>query len=143
MRYCHRCRRMTGGNPLYCEHCGCTYDAKLCPRRHLNPRLAQMCSQCGSSDLSIPQPKGPWWFNLVLWLITALAGLFLIGLSFSFIYRAYLLLLNQPGETGTLVPVALVLAGSWLGYIQASTWVGATFRRGLRMSLPARKRNRG
>ena len=62
MKYCYECGRMTGGEPRYCQFCGRTYDVKLCPRRHENPRFAEVCSQCGSRELSTPQPKvSPVW----------------------------------------------------------------------------------
>jgi hypothetical protein len=47
---------MTPGTPLFCNHCGRSFDVKLCPRLHPNPRIAEVCSQCGSRDLSTPQP---------------------------------------------------------------------------------------
>ena len=59
MRYCHNCHKVTTGEPLFCQFCGSTYDAKLCPARHMNPRWATVCSQCGSRDLSTPAPKIP------------------------------------------------------------------------------------
>jgi len=59
MRYCHNCHRLTASKPLFCNNCGCTYDVKLCPRLHVSPRAALICSQCGSRDLSSPHPKVP------------------------------------------------------------------------------------
>ena len=44
MRYCHNCHKTTTGEPLFCHSCGSTYDAKLCPGRHINPRWAQSFS---------------------------------------------------------------------------------------------------
>ena len=29
---------MTAGEPLFCNFCGRSYDLKLCPHRHPNPR---------------------------------------------------------------------------------------------------------
>src|SRR5437868_1194635 len=57
MKYCFECGRMTSGEPLFCNFCGRSYDVKLCPSRHENPRNAEVCSQCGNRDLSTPQPK--------------------------------------------------------------------------------------
>ena len=59
MKYCYHCGHMTAGEPLFCDHCGRSYDVKLCPRLHPNPRGAEVCSQCGSRELSTPQPKIP------------------------------------------------------------------------------------
>ena len=62
MKYCYECGRVTAGEPLFCQFCGRTYNVKLCPRLHVNPRFAEVCSQCGSRDLSTPQPKvSVWW----------------------------------------------------------------------------------
>jgi hypothetical protein len=57
MKYCYHCGRITTGEPLFCMFCGRTYDVKLCPRLHVNARFADCCSQCGSRELSTPQPK--------------------------------------------------------------------------------------
>ena len=66
MKYCFNCNRTTAATPLFCNHCGATYDLKLCPRLHPNPRWAEVCSQCGSRDLSTPQPKVPLWAKVLL-----------------------------------------------------------------------------
>ena len=57
MRYCSQCRRLTAGDPLYCNHCGATYDAKLCPAR--SPRAKSAAGRTyvhpraeGSSQIS-------------------------------------------------------------------------------------------
>jgi len=60
MKYCYNCNRITSGTPLFCNFCARSYNVKLCPRKHSNPRKAEACSQCGSRDLSTPQPKVPW-----------------------------------------------------------------------------------
>ncbi|MGA3197376.1 MAG: zinc ribbon domain-containing protein [Terriglobales bacterium] len=59
MKYCNQCGKMTAGDALYCSHCGRTYDVRLCPRQHVNPRGAEVCSKCGSRELSTPQPAIP------------------------------------------------------------------------------------
>lgn len=57
MRLCTKCYQITVGKPLFCNKCGSSYNVKLCPRLHVNPRAAKVCSECGSKDLSSPQPK--------------------------------------------------------------------------------------
>jgi hypothetical protein len=41
----------------------------------VNPRIAEACSQCGSRDLSVPQPRVP-----VLWQFLAILGQTVSGL---------------------------------------------------------------
>src|SRR4029077_1092644 len=81
MKYCYACGKVTGGEPFFCNFCGRSYDVKLCPRLHLNPRLGEACSQCGSRDLSIPQPKVPLAWRILAFLMQAIAGLLLVLLS--------------------------------------------------------------
>lgn|SRR6185437_2687958 len=59
MKYCNHCGKVTTGEPLYCSTCGRTYDVRLCPRQHVSPRGAEICSKCGSRELSTPQPAIP------------------------------------------------------------------------------------
>jgi RNA polymerase subunit RPABC4/transcription elongation factor Spt4 len=54
MRYCCSCHKFTAGKPQYCQFCGRSYGVKLCPRGHKNPRAANVCSECGSEELSTP-----------------------------------------------------------------------------------------
>jgi hypothetical protein len=77
MRYCHNCHKTTTGEPMFCHFCGFTYDAKLCSARHINPRWAIVCSQCGSRDLSTPAPPVPFWLKPLLLVASLLPGLVL------------------------------------------------------------------
>src|SRR5260370_27169328 len=81
MRYCNQCRRVTTGEPLFCNFCGRSYDLKLCPHRHPNPRTAEVCNQCGSRDLSTPHPRVSLWLAPLLALLSVLPGLVLLALS--------------------------------------------------------------
>src|SRR5690242_1556016 len=69
MRFCNRCRKLTTGNPLFCTFCGSTYDVKLCARMHPNPRHAVVCPQCGSRDMTTPQPRIPVLLRLPVFLL--------------------------------------------------------------------------
>src|ERR1019366_3163906 len=51
------CKKLTAGKPPYCNFCGRTYGVRLCPCGHKNPRVAETCSECGSSELSSPAPQ--------------------------------------------------------------------------------------
>ena len=74
MRYCNQCHRMTAGEPLFCNFCGRSYELKLCPHRHPNPRNAEICSQCGSRDLSTPHPHVALWLAVAIKVLTGLPG---------------------------------------------------------------------
>src|SRR5579872_1559060 len=81
MKYCYSCGRTTPGEPLFCNFCGRSYDAKFCFRLHPNPRFAEACSRCGSRELSTPQPKVPLWWHLAGLLVYLLAGVLLTYIS--------------------------------------------------------------
>lgn len=75
MKYCNECHKLTTGNPLFCTHCGSSYAVKLCSRMHPNPTFAQVCSECGTRDLSRPQPKIPILVQPFVWLLQILPRL--------------------------------------------------------------------
>jgi len=81
MRYCNQCHCITAGEPLFCNFCGRSYDLKLCPHRHPNPRTAEVCNQCGSRELSTPHPRVSFWLSPLLVLLSALPGIVLLGIS--------------------------------------------------------------
>ena len=86
MKYCYECGRITAGEPRFCQFCGRTYDVKLCPRRHENPRFAEVCSQCGSRDLSTPQPKVSFLWRVLEFLARVMVGLLIAYVLLSFVY---------------------------------------------------------
>lgn len=53
MRYCLGCRHFSADGPL-CTHCGRSFGGRRChgKKHHLNPPDAQVCGQCGTTDLS-------------------------------------------------------------------------------------------
>jgi RNA polymerase subunit RPABC4/transcription elongation factor Spt4 len=57
MRFCNNCKKITAGKPPFCNFCARSYNVKLCPRGHTNPRAANACSICGSTELSTPAPQ--------------------------------------------------------------------------------------
>jgi hypothetical protein len=128
MRYCHNCHRITSGEPLYCHSCGFTYDAKICPSRHLNPRWAMVCSQCGSRDLSTPAPRIPVWLAPLAYFLTLLPGvvlaLVLVLLAIGFINAS---LTNQQVQSQFIVLI-LVFALLWFAYIHVPHFVKDLFR---------------
>src|SRR5436190_19072724 len=56
MRRCTYCFRFHPGSPIFCSHCGRSFDVRICSRGHRNPRGVQFCAECGSPDLSTPAP---------------------------------------------------------------------------------------
>ena len=81
MKFCYACGHTTGGEPLFCNSCGRSYDVKLCPKLHVNPRIAEACSQCGSRDLSIPQPKIPILWKFLAILVQVVSGILILCFS--------------------------------------------------------------
>ena len=113
MKYCYACGQTTGGKPLFCNFCGRSYDVKLCPSRHMNPRMAEACSRCGSRNLSLPQPRIP-----LLWRILAVAFLLVIGVclaafSSAFAIEVWKSLVASGALSGELVAHGLMLAVLW------------------------------
>jgi hypothetical protein len=114
MKYCFHCNHVTVGEPLFCDHCGRTYDVKLCPRLHMNPRAAEVCSQCGTRDLSTPQPKVPLWARLVLPFTVGLVGAFAGLVSLVFILSVFQeLIQRQEMQTGLVFFGILILVMWW------------------------------
>jgi len=122
MRYCSNCQRVTAGEPLFCSGCGSTYDVRLCPRLHPNPRGAQVCAQCGSRDLSEPQPRAAsrWRLPSALWpaLLLELCSLLVLA---AFVHT---IATDRPLQ-GQLLVVLLFLSFCWWLVLQ----LPAPFRR--------------
>ncbi len=117
MRYCHQCHRITSGEPLFCNFCGRSYDFKHCPHRHPNPRNAEICSQCGSRELSIPQPHTPFWISPLVALLSALPGVLLLVVSVLFLIAFVNALASSPQLLFQLMVVGLMLAFLWYLYM--------------------------
>jgi len=118
MRYCHNCHKTTTGEPLFCHSCGSTYDAKLCPARHINPRWATVCSQCGSRDLSTPAPRVPFWLAPLLLLASLLPGVVLVLLLVLVMVAIVNQILTNQQIQAQLVVVVLILTLLWWLYLQ-------------------------
>lgn|SRR5258708_27103300 len=57
MKRCRTCFHVTAGNPTFCPSCGGSYDRRVCPKGHSNPRSATACGECGARELSQAQPR--------------------------------------------------------------------------------------
>lgn len=124
MKYCYQCGKMTAGEPLYCGTCGRTYDVKLCPRAHVNPRGAEVCSKCGSRELSTPQPKIPMSWRLLALLVRLGLGLLLFYAS---LCLAVALLRTREAQQ-VLVVFGMLLAGLWWLWSKLPDWFQEAIR---------------
>jgi hypothetical protein len=137
MKFCYECGRTTMGDPRYCNFCGRSYDLKSCPRFHANPRSAEACAQCGSRELSRPQPKISTGWRLLEWFTRAVAGIALAILTGILGFGVLAeLLKGQLGMRNLLLSVSFLtlLWSFW-------TYLPHCFRRLVRKSL-LRKRRR-
>jgi|SRR5579864_2077476 hypothetical protein len=134
MKYCYSCGRETGGEPLFCNFCARSYDVKLCPKFHVNPRFAEACSQCGSRELSIPHPKVPLSWQLSALLAYVLAGVFLTYISVPLVFGFLKNLFSHSEVHKSLILRGLALVTLW------TLWVilPDLFRRIIRRSLNRR-----
>ena len=134
MRYCNQCYRITPGEPIYCNFCGRSYDAKLCPHRHPNPRNAEICSQCGSRELSTPQPRISLWLAFLLQLLTVLPGVLLLVFTTLFAIAFVTTLASSPELLFQAMLTGLMLAFLWYLYLQLPAFLRQLFSRLFRRS---------
>ncbi len=116
MRYCNQCHRITPGEPLFCNFCGRSYNFKLCQHRHPNPRNAEVCNQCGSRELSTPQPRVPLWLAPLIRLLTILPGLLLASVSVVFVFGLVRALLSSQQLLFQAILAGLMLSFAWYLY---------------------------
>ena len=138
MRYCYNCNRITQGEPLFCQYCGRTYGVKLCPRFHKSPRTAQICSQCGSKELSVPAPKQPFWISIAVFGLSLVPGVLLVVISLLFIAAALHVLLTNPRMLISFGFLALALAVLWAMW----TKLPLALRQWIRRRLLSREKER-
>jgi RNA polymerase subunit RPABC4/transcription elongation factor Spt4 len=117
MRLCFSCNRITTGDPLFCNHCGRSYDLKLCKRLHPNSRSAEVCSQCGSRELSIPQPRAPWYLRPLLLLLAPLPGLILWVGTVAFFFLFLRVLVTDQRLLFPMMLVGLMIGILWFIYV--------------------------
>lgn len=123
MRYCNHCYRITTGQPLFCNYCGRSFDLKLCPSRHVNPRSAEICSQCGSRELSTPHPRVPLWLAPLAFLLSMFPGLLLFLLTLMFLIGFFQVLLTNQQVQSQFVLIGLFLIALWYLYIHLPTFL--------------------
>jgi len=129
MRYCTNCGRFTGGEPLFCNHCGSSYDVKLCPSRHPNPRNAEVCSQCGAREFSQPAPPPSGLVDAVHLLVTVGLPVALVAVSLAVLAGIINALLTNAQVQAFLVCTVLYLAFIWWIYVQVAEFLSGIFGR--------------
>lgn len=118
MRYCNHCHRITTGEPLFCNFCGRSYDFKLCPHRHPNPRSAEVCNQCGSRELTTPHPRVPFLMATLLAVLSVVPGVILFLLSVMFLLGFLRALLSSQQLMFEFMLIGLVIGFLWWLYMQ-------------------------
>lgn len=119
MKYCYHCGRITAGEPFFCNSCGRSYDVKLCPRLHVNSRTAEVCSQCGTRDLSTPQPKVSWWWKALNAVLRYTVGAFLVVLSLVSLVG----LLAVPEIRDAVMCLGTLLGTLWWIWSELPSWL--------------------
>jgi hypothetical protein len=117
---------MTTGEPLFCNFCGSSYDLKLCPHRHVNPRIAQVCSECGSRDLSTPAPRVPLWQAAMLYLLSLLPGVVLLVVSLLFLVAFVQVIVTNQQLLFQFMLIALLLGLLWMLYMHLPAFIRRT-----------------
>ena len=123
--------------PLYCNFCGRSYDVKLCPRSHVNPRVAEVCSQCGSRELSTPQPKVSMGWRVLEYLVRVVIGVLLVYVSLALLLAAIEDLLRMPAIQNGLLALDILLVVLWWLWSKLPDW----FRKAIRRSLKRKERS--
>jgi hypothetical protein len=86
---------------------------------HVNPRFAEVCSQCGSRDLSTPQPKVPPWRLVGVVLVKIALGAFFVAASLLLLVAA---LLRREVHEG-LIALALLVGVLWFLWSMLPNWI--------------------
>src|SRR3954452_25361740 len=120
MKYCNFCKRLSAGEPLFCEHCQHTYNVRLCPHRHENPRSAVYCGTCGSNDLSAPAPERSVLAAALIYTLPKFGALLLLLVSLYVFFGILDAILTNQQLSGQLVSVVLVLALAWWLYLRVA-----------------------
>jgi len=123
--YCYFCGHLTPGEPAFCNYCGRSYDVKRCPHLHANPRGADVCSRCGSRELSTPQPNVPAAWKLLAILIRLGVGLLLFAATLLFL----VVITQSQAVRRAGVSIGLVLGSLWLAWTKLPDWLQEALRR--------------
>jgi RNA polymerase subunit RPABC4/transcription elongation factor Spt4 len=132
MKYCYHCGRISAGDALFCNSCGRSFDKKFCPRLHPNPRSAEICSRCGSRELSTPQPKVSFGWRILEWLTRMALGAALVLLGLFLVYEVLKAALGTPVVQSGLILIGLLLLVLVWMWSKLPEWFRKFIRRRLR-----------
>src|SRR5262245_9386850 len=141
MRYCTNCRRLSAGHPPFCTRCGRTYNVRLCPRQHVNSRRADVCSQCGSRDLTQPAPRAHLADHLVAWTWSVLPVVLLIVLASVVVLAMVNAVLTDAQVQGQVVGIVLLVGLGWWAWHQLPGAVRSGMRKAVRWVSKGRTRH--
>jgi hypothetical protein len=123
VKYCAACNKITPGQPLFCQFCGCSFNVKLCPRFHPNPRNAELCSRCGSRDLSRPAPRVPWWARVIEVVIPAISGLVLAIGSLGATIIVITAMVQNPHQFLPFIFLSIAFGILWAMWSELPAWL--------------------
>ena len=115
MKLCSNCHRVTTGKPTFCNFCGLGFKGvRLCSKQHINPRSAQACSQCGSRELTEPQPKISLLLRPLFLLLSLSPGFVLLAALIGFVALFVRRLFTDPNGLLPLMCIGLYLGLAFL-----------------------------
>lgn len=130
MRYCNYCQRLTAGQPLFCQFCGRSFDVKLCPRHHANPRTAEFCAECGSRELSTPAPRGNFGLSVLVRILGLIPGVVLLAATV-FLFIAFIVTFAQSQQLqSSVMALAVIVSALWLAYLYLPSFLKRLVRSG-------------
>jgi hypothetical protein len=121
MRYCSLCKRLSRDGSLFCNHCGRSFNVRLCPRLHENTRDAKVCASCGSIELSTPAPRRSKLFFLASSFALALYVSTLAFLSVAYIATYIKVVFVEQGAALPMLIVGFLLGLLWLALVSFPT----------------------
>jgi hypothetical protein len=98
-------------------------------------REAEVCSACGSRDLTTPQPKLAFWLRPFLFLLSLIPGISLLVFSALFLVAYIYVFFFEPALQLRFMLMSLVLSLLWLLYIMLPSFLEMRIRRSMRKTI--------
>ncbi len=136
MKFCYQCGKASAGDPPFCSKCGRSYDVRLCPRMHRNSRYAKACSQCGSRELSEPQPRVSLWWKVLEFVVKAGFGIALVFATLAILVDSF----RRPEVQASLFVLGVLVGLLWWAWSQLPEWIRTLVVRSLRRKQGDRER---